>query len=316
MNVHMWEHRRDAGEPAHAASSAARASSGRRAARSPAATRAPGGSPSRRRSSRRSPRALAPQDLRGERVLVTAGPTREAIDPVRYLSNRSSGKMGYAIARAARRRGAEVTLVSGPTALAAAARRARRAGRRRAAEMRARCEAEFARRHHAGDGRRGGRLPAARAPRRRSSRRRAATLAARARADRRHPARASRRARGGGSWSASPPRRTTSSRTRARKLREKRLDLIVANDVTAPGAGFGSDTNVVRLLDARRAATRRCRCCPKDEVAGAHPRLGGARRRRAAPRRAAPRALSRSGRRRASARSSAAIAVGHLARAA
>lgn len=58
------------------------------------------------------------RDLLGERVLVTAGPTREPIDPVRYISNRSSGKMGYALARAALRRGAEVTLVSGPTALA------------------------------------------------------------------------------------------------------------------------------------------------------------------------------------------------------
>ncbi len=53
----------------------------------------------------------------GKRVLVTAGPTREPIDPVRYLSNRSSGKMGYALAEAARLRGAEVVLVSGPTAL-------------------------------------------------------------------------------------------------------------------------------------------------------------------------------------------------------
>ena len=57
------------------------------------------------------------KDLRGRRVLVTAGPTREALDPVRYLTNRSSGRMGYAIAKAAARRGAEVTLVSGPTAL-------------------------------------------------------------------------------------------------------------------------------------------------------------------------------------------------------
>ncbi len=61
--------------------------------------------------------ALAPNDLAGERVLVTAGPTREEIDPVRYISNYSSGKMGYALARAARRRGAEVTLVTGPTCL-------------------------------------------------------------------------------------------------------------------------------------------------------------------------------------------------------
>jgi len=59
----------------------------------------------------------ASQDLAGETVLVTAGPTRERIDPVRYLTNRSSGRMGYAIAEAALRRGARVLLVSGPTAI-------------------------------------------------------------------------------------------------------------------------------------------------------------------------------------------------------
>jgi phosphopantothenoylcysteine decarboxylase/phosphopantothenate--cysteine ligase len=59
----------------------------------------------------------AAQDLAGETVLVTAGPTREKIDPVRYITNRSSGRMGYAIAEAALRRGARVLLVSGPTAL-------------------------------------------------------------------------------------------------------------------------------------------------------------------------------------------------------
>ncbi len=58
-----------------------------------------------------------PKDFYGVRVLVTAGPTEEAIDPVRVVTNRSSGKMGYALARAARRRGAQVTLVSGPVAL-------------------------------------------------------------------------------------------------------------------------------------------------------------------------------------------------------
>jgi phosphopantothenoylcysteine decarboxylase/phosphopantothenate--cysteine ligase len=63
-------------------------------------------------------RALSPaRDLAGDRVLVTAGPTREPIDPVRYISNRSSGKMGYGLATAALRRGAHVTLVSGPTQL-------------------------------------------------------------------------------------------------------------------------------------------------------------------------------------------------------
>jgi phosphopantothenoylcysteine decarboxylase/phosphopantothenate--cysteine ligase len=61
--------------------------------------------------------ALSPKDLAGESVIVTAGPTREYLDPVRFISNRSSGKMGYAIARASLRRGAEVTLISGPSIL-------------------------------------------------------------------------------------------------------------------------------------------------------------------------------------------------------
>lgn len=59
------------------------------------------------------------RDMEGVRVLVTAGPTREAIDPVRYISNRSSGKMGYAIAESAAKRGAEVVLLSGPVAIPA-----------------------------------------------------------------------------------------------------------------------------------------------------------------------------------------------------
>lgn len=62
--------------------------------------------------------ALSDQDLAGQTIIVTAGPTREELDPVRYISNHSSGKMGYALARAARMRGANVLLISGPTALA------------------------------------------------------------------------------------------------------------------------------------------------------------------------------------------------------
>ena len=58
-----------------------------------------------------------PHDLKGKRVLVTAGPTQESLDPVRYLTNHSTGKMGYAIARRAMERGADVTLISGPTDL-------------------------------------------------------------------------------------------------------------------------------------------------------------------------------------------------------
>lgn len=73
--------------------------------------------------------------LAGQKVLVTAGPTIEDIDPVRFLSNRSSGKMGYALAQAAERRGAEVTLISGPTALTPPE-RVRTVQVRSAAEMR------------------------------------------------------------------------------------------------------------------------------------------------------------------------------------
>ncbi len=61
--------------------------------------------------------ALTRKDMKGVKVLVTAGPTREEIDPVRYITNHSSGRMGYAVARAARLRGAEVTLVSGPVSI-------------------------------------------------------------------------------------------------------------------------------------------------------------------------------------------------------
>jgi phosphopantothenoylcysteine decarboxylase/phosphopantothenate--cysteine ligase len=61
--------------------------------------------------------AVTEKDLSGRTIMVTAGPTREELDPVRYISNYSSGKMGYALAKAARRRGANVLLVSGPTAL-------------------------------------------------------------------------------------------------------------------------------------------------------------------------------------------------------
>ena len=61
--------------------------------------------------------ALSPKDLKGQNFLITAGPTHEDLDPVRYLTNRSSGKMGYALARAARQRGASVTLISGPCQL-------------------------------------------------------------------------------------------------------------------------------------------------------------------------------------------------------
>lgn len=78
---------------------------------------------------------LTEKTLSGKRVLITAGPTVEAIDPVRYISNHSTGKMGYAIAEACARRGAEVTLVSGPTTLEAKNARVHTVRVRSAAEM-------------------------------------------------------------------------------------------------------------------------------------------------------------------------------------
>lgn len=60
---------------------------------------------------------LAPQDLAGQQIVITAGPTQESIDPARFLSNRSTGKMGYALAKTARIRGAQVTLITGPTTI-------------------------------------------------------------------------------------------------------------------------------------------------------------------------------------------------------
>ena len=62
---------------------------------------------------------LSPRDLEGERILVTAGPTEEPLDPVRFLTNKSSGKMGVAVARRAAARGADVTLIAGPMKVAA-----------------------------------------------------------------------------------------------------------------------------------------------------------------------------------------------------
>ena len=209
-------------------------------------------------------RALAPQDLAGERVLVSAGPTREAVDPVRYLSNHSSGKMGYAVARVARRRGAEVTLVSGPTALASPP-GVRTIPTVTAADMARVLAEEFPRA--------------------------TVLVMAAAVADYRPAKPLARKLKKGASSLALRLERTTdivstlaarkgrrlvvgfAAETHdvvaeaRRKLAEKRLDLIVANDVTAEGAGFGTDTNIVRLLDGRGLDTSLEKMA-KDEVAG------------------------------------------------
>ena len=186
-------------------------------------------------------------DLAGEVVLVTAGPTREPIDPVRYLSNRSSGKMGYAVAEAALARGARVVLVSGPTALAAPP-GAELVPVETAQEM---YEAVLSRLDEA-----------------------TVVIKAAAVADYRPAQAASRKLKKAAGvpevrLEPTPDILAEVGRRKGRrvlvgfaaetedlvanaraKLERKHLDLVVANEVGRPGAGFETDTNAVKILDA------------------------------------------------------------------
>ena len=191
------------------------------------------------------------RDLEGETVLVTAGPTVEDVDPVRFVSNRSSGKMGYRLAEAARDRGATVILVSGPTSLAAPP-GVDVVPVRSAEEMQAAVLARVG--------------PAT------------VVVAAAAVADYRPAAVSGEKvkktdgpitlelvrtpdilkglgeAKAGRVLVGFAAETGSLLESAAQKLERKNLDLIVANDVTAPGAGFEGDTNAVVLL--RRDGTR------------------------------------------------------------
>jgi phosphopantothenoylcysteine decarboxylase/phosphopantothenate--cysteine ligase len=196
---------------------------------------------------------LAPKrDMEGRRVVVTAGPTREDLDPVRYLTNRSSGKMGYAIAENAARRGANVTLISGPTNLKAPE-GVQRIGVQTAFEMLDATQRAFETADY---------LIAAAAP-----------------ADFRSAAAASQKIKRSGletvelqlianpdivascgqkkrpgqivvGFAAETQNVTEEAR---RKLAAKNLDAIVANDVTQEGAGFDVETNRVTWITAGEA---------------------------------------------------------------
>ena len=185
-------------------------------------------------------------DLRNETVLVSAGPTEEPLDPVRYLSNRSSGKMGYALAEASRRRGATVTLVSGPTRLPAPAGVAletvRTAEEMSAAMLRGLERATIV-------------LMAAAvvdfAPAQieaKKIKKRGGNLTLELKPTRDILAEISRRRESHQIIVGFAAETDHLLKNAAAKLREKRLDLIVANDVTQEGAGFDSDTNIVTLI--------------------------------------------------------------------
>lgn len=190
---------------------------------------------------------LAPKDLAGKKVMVTAGPTREYIDPVRYITNRSSGKMGYAVARVARRRGAEVCLITGPVALNPPP------GVRMVPAVSARDMYEVAVKE------------AARAD---------IVVKASAVADYRPITQVSQKIKKGSDkmsieLTENPDILATIGQKKKsgqilvgfaaetsdlvkyadKKLKEKNLDIIVANDVTQPGAGFSVDTNIVLIID-------------------------------------------------------------------
>lgn len=185
-------------------------------------------------------------DLAGERVLITTGATREDIDPVRFLTNRSSGRMGFALAEAARARGAEVTVVAGPVSVEPPA-GVQTLNVRTAEEMRAAVMREVA----------GASV----------------FIAAAAVADYRPSARAEKKIKkSGDAWTLTleptPDILAEVSRTRRngllvvgfaaetndlleharKKLRKKSLDAVVANDVTREGAGFETETNAVTIL--------------------------------------------------------------------
>ncbi len=207
---------------------------------------------------------LTLKDLAGERIVITAGPTREYLDPVRFISNRSSGKMGYSLARAARDRGAEVTLISGPSCLkkpdglafvgvetASEMRKAvveAVAGRATVLIMAA-AVADFSpKTKSAKKIVKTGEMALALSPTPDivssvSSQAERPFIVGFAAETGKHPGRA------------------------AAKMKNKKMDMVVFNDVTEPGAGFDVDTNRVEIIDGK--GRTKLGLMSKDEVADA-----------------------------------------------
>ncbi len=189
--------------------------------------------------------ARAEQDMGAETVLVTAGPTCEDIDPVRFLTNRSSGKMGYAVAAAAARRGAKVALVSGPTALETP-RGVQRVDVRSTEEMQRAVQAKFPACTIAvfaaavADYR-----PAEKSRQKIKRKEDALTLRLEPNPDILATAAKDKGERLVVGFAAETEHMAENAR---KKLTQKNADLIVANDVGAEGAGFDSDANIVTLF--------------------------------------------------------------------
>lgn len=186
----------------------------------------------------------AKPDLAGETVLITAGPTREPIDPVRYIGNRSSGKMGYALAEAALRRGAKVVLISGPTALKPPA-TAETVQVQTAAEMREAVNAYVERATIVIKAAAVADFTVRRAADEKIKRKGPLTLELEPTAD----ILAEIGAKKGSRIVVGFAAETNDGLANARKkLESKSLDAIVLNDVSQPGIGFDSERNAVSIL--------------------------------------------------------------------
>lgn len=193
------------------------------------------------------------QDLAGRTVMVTAGPTVERIDPVRYITNRSTGKMGYAIAEAARDRGARVILVSGPvnleplpgvemvrvTSSKELCENVLKRGPEADMVIQAAAPADF--------------TPAQVADRKiKKQPGEGMTLELVPTTD--IASELGRRKHAGQVLVAFAAETNDVIENARKKLKKKNADMIVANDVTAPGAGFGTDTNLITIITAESAA--------------------------------------------------------------
>jgi len=189
---------------------------------------------------------LTPKDLSGCRVLVTAGPTRERLDPVRFITNPSSGKMGYALARMARRRGAEVTLVSGPSALAPP-RGVRIVSVTSAMEMHDAVTERFA---DADVVIKAAAVADYRPAEPSGSKIKKGKETLMLRLERNPDIIAALGKKKGGKILVGFAMETEDLLARARrKMKDKNMDLIVANDLSRAGAGFEGDTNIITLID-------------------------------------------------------------------
>ena len=204
-------------------------------------------------------------DLAGEVVLVTAGPTEEPLDAVRYISNRSSGKMGYALAEAARRRGARVLLISGPTRIEPPVtqvfeRIATAAEMEKAVSRHADAASVIVMAAAVADFR-----PAN--PKSGKIKKQDGTPAVQLEPTTDILAGLSRRRKSGQIIVGFAAETSELVENGSAKLRAKGLDLVVANDVTQEGAGFDADTNIVTLLfpDGRKLALEKM---SKLDVAG------------------------------------------------